>query len=347
MFEAIVTLCLLGDPQTCRDALLPGYEGADRAACEAALLDDPPDLIALAQVADPGMPHCAETGPALAVEEVATGVFVHRGGIAEAGAVNRGDVSNAGFVIGETAVAVIDTGGSRAVGEALYRAVRSRTDLPIRTVILTHMHPDHVLGASVFAEAGAEVIGHARLPRALADRAQSYLDGFGRLIGPVGFLGTEVPETLREVTEVTLLDLGGRSLELRAWRAAHTGTDLTVLDSESGLLFAGDLVFADHAPALDGSLTGWQRVLEEIGGMPLAGLVPGHGGPLLDWPEGGAPLVGYLDVLAADTRAAIDRGDTLSEAVATVAQSEADEWSLFRLFNPRNATVAYTELEWE
>nr|WP_236638060.1 hypothetical protein [Mangrovicoccus ximenensis] len=62
---------------------------------------------------------------------------------------------------------------------------------------------------------------------------------------------------------------------------------------------------------------------------------------------GAAPLMRYLDVLAADTRAAIDRGLRMAEATATVAASEAENWEMFGLNNPRNATVAYAELEWE
>ena len=76
-------------------------------------------------------------------------------------------------------------------------------------------------------------------------------------------------------------------------------------------------------------------------------VVPGHGDPLLPWPEGGTALKRYLDTLARETRAAIDAGERLGEAVKHIAESERDAWELFDAYNPRNATLAFTELEWE
>lgn len=336
MFEAVVTLCAALAGAGCRDALLPGYESETMAGCEAALDARPPE-------ADGAF--CRPAGAALDVAEIAPGVFVHEGAIAEPDAANGGDVSNLGFVIGARSVAVIDSGSAAWMGEGLWRAIRSRTDLPVAYVVLTHMHPDHVLGASVLA--GAEVVGHGKLAQALADRRETYLASFERLIGPVRFLGTAMPSVGTGVEGMATLDLGGRLLDLRAWPTAHTNNDLTVFDRATGTLFAGDLVFDLQIPALDGSLRGWQSVLAELQGIAVARLVPGHGGPVLDWPEGGAATRHYLDVLARDARAAVDRGERLGEAVGHVAESERARWRLFDAFNARNATVAFTELEWE
>ncbi|KKM75752.1 hypothetical protein LCGC14_1387090 [marine sediment metagenome] len=141
------------------------------------------------------------------------------------------------------------------------------------------------------------------------------------------------------------IDLRGRSLGVVPWPTAHTGTDLSVAVGD--ILFAGDLVFADHAPALDGSVTGWQSVLTDLTALPVGRVVPGHGCCVLDWPEGARDLSRYLGVLADDTRQAIGRGLSLGDAMPLIAQGEAPLWALFDAYNPRNATVAYTELEWE
>lgn len=345
MFEIVVTLCLMAEPDICRPQLAPGLEAGTRAECEAVLSGD--TIRYQVTVADGLLlreRHCQKMADGLELTEIADNVFVHLGRIAEADPANHGDVSNIGVIIGETSIAVIDTGGSRAVGEALYRAIRRRSSLPISHVILTHVHPDHIFGASIFAETGAKVVGHPGLPRALLDREQSYLTGFGDLIGKRGFLGTSPARPEPAPQEI---DLGGRVLTLNVWPAAHTTTDLTVLDSATGTLFAGDLVFHQHMPALDGSLTGWLHVLDLLPDLKPSGVVPGHGGPVLTMEEALTPMRRYLGVLEADTRQALENGERLGEAVNHVAQSEADAWELFELFNTRNATEAYTELEWE
>ncbi len=345
MFEALVTVCLSLSDGPCRDQLLPGYEAATEALCQQALAADPPTVADGLTV--PDEPVCRPVGDSLTFQEVAPGVFAHLGQIAEPDRSNRNDTSNIGFLIGQDSVAVIDSGTAPWMGEAIWRAVRARTDKPISHLILTHMHPDHVLGASPLVAAGAQVAGHAALARALADRQDNYVESLGTLIGPEELVGVG-PVTVDLAVEGELqIDLGDRVLDLRAWPTAHTGTDLTVLDRDSGLLFTGDLVFHDHTPALDGRLLGWQEVLSEMAGMEVARIVPGHGGPVLDWPEGGAAQLRYLEVLESDTRAAIDAGARLGDAVEVIAESEAGNWALFEAYNPRNATVAFTELEWE
>ncbi|MGR3496126.1 quinoprotein relay system zinc metallohydrolase 2 [Citreimonas sp.] len=347
MFEAVVLMCLATAEGQCREVLLPGFEAVAQAKCEAALAGQPPDLAAFAGLHAALTPRCRPAGQALEMVEVAEGVHVHRGRIEEPDEANRGEVSNLAIVIGEASVAVIDSGSARWMGEATWRAIRARTVLPVSHVILTHVHPDHVFGASVFAKAGAEIVGHARLPRALADRQANYRKSLAREIGPQAFLGTQVPRITFTVEDETAIDLGNRVLHLRAWPVAHTGTDLTVFDVQTGTLFAGDLVFDDHAPALDGSLRGWQRVLVDLRAQDIRQVVPGHGGPSLPWPDGAEPLARYLEILAHDTRAAIDAGERLGDAIEQIAEDERPHWQLFDAYNPRNATVAFTELEWE
>lgn len=347
MFEAILTLCLAASPDICRDRLLPGDAHPTRVACRAALRGDPPESGAIPGHLIASGPTCRTAAEALDMVEVAPGVFAHEGQIAEADADNRGDVSNLGFVIGETSVAVIDTGTAPWIGEALWRAIRARTDLPVDHVILTHMHPDHVFGTGVFQRFGARIWGHADLPRALADRQANYLEGLRAAIGEAAFVDVTIPDLTDAVTDRAGIDLGGRVLELRVWPVAHTGSDLTVTDRKTRTVFAGDLVFDRHAPALDGSLRGWRAVLADLQGMDVARVVPGHGDASLPWPAGAAPLRRYLAVLERDTRAALDAGMRLSDAVRSVARDEAGQWNLFEVYNPRNVTVAFTELEWE
>lgn len=341
MFEAVILVCLELATGPCRDQLLPGYEAAEKSGCEQKLQTFVAENSAAAK------PVCRAVGDTLPMQQVADGIFAHAGLIEEPDMHNHGDVSNLGFIIGDDSVAVIDTGSARWMGEALWRSIRAQTDKPVTHVILTHLHPDHVFGASPFVETGARIVGHEHLKRHLADRVDNYMESLDRLIGADMFIGTTHPDVDMAVKDAATIDLGNRVLELHAWPTAHSGSDLTVLDRRTATLFAGDLVFHQHTPALDGQLIGWQRVLGDLITIEAARVVPGHGAAVLDWPEAATDLRRYLKVLETDTRSAIKRGERLGDAIHQIARSEAAHWELFEEYNPRNATVAFTELEWE
>src|SRR5262249_38554457 len=228
------------------------------------------------------------------------------------------------------------------VEERCLQAATGRiTTKPVRYVITTHALPVHVFGNGAFARDGGLSVGHKNLPRALAARGPFYLKTFRQVLGDDLMADVTIVPPSRLVDGEDTLDLGGRVLRLKAWRAAHTDADLTGLDEQTGTFVAGDLVFLDHVPVLDGSVRGWLAIMDELAAVPARRVVPGHG-PVAPWPDALTAERHYLQGLAADVRALIARGAPIA-AAETAGAKEKSPWSPFEGDNNRNATAAFSQ----
>ncbi len=285
----------------------------------------------------------------LAVTQVTPGVFVHLGALADWEAANGGDVANIGFVVGSRCVAVIDTGGTPGVGQALRAAIERTTPLPICFVVNTHAHPDHMLGNVAFTATNRpspRFAASAAFNRALAAREPYYLNALQRDFG-IHLTGAAIVYASISVDKSLDLDLGDRILTLQTWPTAHTDNDLTVYDRRTRTLFASDLLFVQHLPVLDGSLRGWVSVMTDLKQLDVVTVVPGHGPVSHDWPAAMDAQADYLNGLLRDTRAAIRNLLPIQQAIERVGVPPGSRWLLTDRFHRRNVTAAYAELEWE
>lgn len=293
IFEILLTSCLAWDPTDCGTGRIP-VEG-DLAACRTrarVIAANVPRSAALQSYP------CVEAGqfPEFGFSEVAPGVFVHKGHHAPGpDAENRGNISNITFIVGDASVAVIDAGGHPWIGDAVLRAIRRETALPVSTLILTGIDPAHALGLGPLLEDGGSVLGPASTP---TDLASAWLDAMQAAgVEDISAANVVLPDD--RVDAARTLSLGNRELQIVPQDASGSQGRLSVLDVTTGTLILGDLLHAGMLPAVTGPVAGWRDTLAAMAALPAKRAVPGHGPAAMPWPESAAPLQQYLSVLAA------------------------------------------------
>lgn len=278
--------------------------------------------------------------------EVSDGVYVHQGKHVDLGHADHDDIANIGFIVGDKCIAVIDTGGSVAVGLALKSAVKSKSSLPVCYVINTHIHFDHVLGNIAFTEHEPEFVGHENLVQEMEQNRSFFLSEFA------GDLGENPSESSIIGPDITVsdkldLDLGNRVITLSAHPPSHTYTDLSIYDHKTGTLWLSDLLFIERIPVFDASLKGWLKTMDILKSQPANHIIPGHGTITLSWPDAANAQDNYLNMLLRETRKEIAKGTFMEEVVETVGKKEKTGWLLHEQNHGRNVTRAFLELEWE
>ena len=198
-----------------------------------------------------------------------------------------------------------------------------------------------------------EFVAHDSFANANANRFKTFN------IRLLELLGIEEPfkpfKISKNIIDDAYIDLGDRKLFLKAWKTSHTNNDLTVFDISSGTLWTGDLLFVDHIPVIDGNLNGWIEVTNELQQRKNTGskqalvktVVPGHGPIQVDSIIAFNKQKEYLQKLRILVRKAIKENVNISVAVLEISEKLKSDWKLSELFNKRNVTASYAELEWE
>jgi len=287
------------------------------------------------------LPAQAELRYDLQPKQIAENVWLLEGSTDNFEQRNGGNIVNTGFIVTEAGVVVIDSGPSKRYGEAMREAIAGVTDRPVIKVLLTHHHPDHVLGNQAFAD--VPIAALAGTTELLREQGDAMAENMYRLVGD-WMRGTEVVlpnETLQPGT----LEIGGHRLRLLALRG-HTGADLAVLDENSGVLFASDILFYQRALTTPNSpgLDIWLADLDELQAQPWKLAVPGHG------PVAGddAPFVqmrdylGWLDGLLRDAAAS---GADMNEVIDSPIPERFAGISLTRFELIRSVTHLYPKYE--
>ena len=278
--------------------------------------------------------------------EISRGVYVHQGKHVDLEHVDHDDIANIGFITGDECIAVIDTGGSVAIGYALKKAIKHVSSLPVCYVINTHVHFDHVLGNIAFKEYEPEFVGHENLVQEMEQNRSFFLSEFagdlGENPGDASIIGPDIAVSGR-----LDLDLGNRVITLSAHPPSHSYTDLSIYDNNTGTLWLSDLLFIERIPVLDGSLKGWLKTMEALKLQQANHVISGHGTITLPWPDASSAQDSYLNMLLSDTRKEIEEWTFMEEVINKVGKSEKTRWLLHEQNHKRNVTKAFSELEWE
>tara|TARA_R100000458_G_scaffold25666_3_gene23085 strand:+ start:625 stop:1554 length:930 start_codon:yes stop_codon:yes gene_type:complete len=287
------------------------------------------------------LPSHAELRYTLQPRQIADDVWLLEGSTDNFDKANGGNIVNTGFIVTDAGVVVIDSGPSRRYGEAMRAAIASVTDRPVIKLLLTHHHPDHVLGNQAFTD--VPIAALAGTTELLREQGNAMAENMYRLVGD-WMRGTEVvlpTETLAP----GMLDIGGRSLRLLALRG-HTGADLAILDERSGVLFAGDILFYQRALTTPNSpgLDVWLEDLDTLEALPWKRLVAGHG-PVADDAAPFLQMRDYLGWLDGLLREAANGGADMNEVIQSPIPERFAGISLTRYELIRSVSHLYPRYE--
>lgn len=242
-------------------------------------------------------------------------------------------VPNVGIVLGERAALVVDTGmGTGSAQRVLAEAKRLADGRPL-LLTLTHFHPEHGFGASVFVDEATIVYNRTQRDD-LRGKGAGYVELF-KTFGPAVAAELEAVEFVdpHVVYETAAeIDLGGRTATLRTWGLAHTGGDQVIVVDDR-ILFGGDLFETRMFPIVpffppdDTDVDGdhWIEVLGELLRMEPAVVIPGHG----EVTDAGL-IEGVRDYLAFvrdEAQRGVDEGRPVDDVTAEVERAATERWA--------------------
>jgi glyoxylase-like metal-dependent hydrolase (beta-lactamase superfamily II) len=253
--------------------------------------------------------------------------------------------ANAGFVIGDDGVAIVDAFQYPEAAESLLVEIRKLTPLPVRYLITTHYHIDHVAGGGVFKSAGAVVVAHRNVHAWIRTENLKFFTA-EQTEQRALVEGLPLPDIL--VDQDLTIQLGARRLELRVV-PGHTGGDLLVDVPDAKVLFAGDVFWRQVAPSLiDATVSKLTETLEDLRRRPGAEAytyVPGQGAvsKLVDVGE----YAQYLEDLTEAVRTSLRSGATGDDLVAAAVpalRAKYGRWVLFEEHAPQQVPFMAAEL---
>jgi glyoxylase-like metal-dependent hydrolase (beta-lactamase superfamily II) len=211
--------------------------------------------------------------------KVSAHCYYVQGEAGAASSANEGYMSNAGFVVTDAGVVVFDSLGTPVLAHKLVAAIKTVTSLPIKRVIVSHYHADHIYGLQVFKDMGVEIWAHNRGQEYLNSDAAAklmvqrredlfpWVDENSRLVAADKWLGEE-----------TRFEMGGLHFILHHVGPAHAPDDMVMFVQEDSVLYAGDIIFIGRIPFVgDADSHSWLRAIDKLLEFKPKYMITGHG----------------------------------------------------------------------
>jgi len=281
--------------------------------------------------------------------QVSAHVWFFQGDSNAASARNKGFMSNAGFVVTSDAVVVFDALGTPPLGLAMIAAIRKVTPLPIRRVVVSHYHADHIYGLQALKGAGAEIWAYRK--------AEAYINS-GQAVERLAQRRAELSPWVDDKTHVVPPDVwldgdtdfkqGGITFRVIYTGGAHSPEDIMMFVLPDRVLFAGDLIFAGRIPFVgNADSKGWLGAMDRMLALDPAVVIPGHGPASHDVRRDLTLTRDYLLYLRATMGRAVHELEPFEDAYAKTDWSRFASLPAFAQANRTNAYGTYLLLEQE
>ncbi len=262
---------------------------------------------------------------------------------------NEGFISNASFIVTGDGVVIFDALGTPSLAHKLVQKIAEITDQPIKKVIVSHYHADHIYGLQVFEELGAEIIAPYGAQKYIqSDAARERLEERQFSLDPWVNENTHLVLPDTTVEKSYQFKMGELTFTLNFMGKAHSDGDMTLLVEPDKVLFSGDIIFRERIPFVGSADSRkWLETLTRLETSGLTALVPGHGPASTD-PRNTISLTRrYLAYLRKVMGAGVEEFTPFDEVYANADWSEFKDLPAFAEGNRINAYQVYLSMEAE
>ena len=292
----------------------------------------------------------AEEYDAVSVEVKAqklTGDAYYIPGLSGAATEYEGFISNAGFVVTNEGVVVFDALGTPSLAHAMLGEIRKITDQPIKIVVMSHYHADHLYGLQVFKDEGAQVWAPKGTWDYLdSETAETLLDSRRTALFPWVTDDTYLVKPDRIIDQDTEFNLGDHEFMINYFGKVHSDGDMSLLSVNDQALYSGDIIFEGRLPFVgDANIIDWVKTLERMQHTQVDYFVPGHGSAS-NQPQQTMDLTyRYLKFLLDKLSKAVEDMEQFEETYEAIDWSEFENETAFDIANRGNAYAVYLFLE--